>query len=65
MNNPANKVFLEASDVSSILGISISHAYKVIKQLNQKYSDKYISIRGKVNKKFLEDSYGISIPEED
>lgn len=51
----AEKMFYDASDVSVLLDISRSSAYRLIKQMNTELSDKgFIVIRGKVNKNFFE-----------
>ena len=49
------KKFLTATDVSDILGVSISMAYKVIKDLNTELkADGKIVIAGKVSKRYFE-----------
>lgn len=61
-NNPntkettTEKRFYTASDVSGILGISTSTAYREIKKLNDELKrDGYITISGKVPIKFFEE----------
>lgn len=50
-----DKNFLTADDVAQYMGISVSMAYKVIRKLNDELKDQgYITIRGKVNRRFFE-----------
>ncbi len=50
------KVFYKAKDVSSILGISRSSAYRIIKRLNDELSKLgMITISGKVSRKYFEE----------
>ena len=57
-----NEKFLEVGDVMRILGISISAAYKLMRQINSELEKKgYIVIRGKVSRKYFEERiYGMS-----
>ena len=49
------KMFYDAKDISGLLNVSKSSAYRIIKQLNTELDDKgYITIRGKVNKQYFE-----------
>ena len=54
------KVYLDAKDVSQIMGISVSTAYKVIRSLNDELSKNgYLVIAGKVSRRFFnEKCYG-------
>lgn len=46
--------FLEAKDVSELLNIAVSTAYKVMQDLNDELKrDGYITISGKVSKKYF------------
>lgn len=45
-----------AQEVAQILGVSESSAYKIIQKLNMELKEKgFITIRGKVPKKYLEE----------
>lgn len=49
------KQFLNATDVSEYMGISKPMAYKIIRKLNDELdSQGYITIAGKVSKKYFE-----------
>ena len=49
------KKFLNANDVAGCLDVSVSMAYKVIRQLNKELKEAgYITISGKVNKTYFE-----------
>jgi hypothetical protein len=54
------KRFLKAEDVSKELDISLSYAYKVIKQLNEELKAKgFITLSGRVSREyFYERVYG-------
>ncbi len=48
------KRFLNADDVASVLECSKSHAYQVMRQLNDELAKKgFIVVRGKVNAKYF------------
>lgn len=50
----AEKRFLTAADVSQIMECSISRAYTIIRQLNEKMIEKgYIVNRGRINAKYF------------
>lgn len=53
-------IFLTVNEVSALLGVSASYAYKVIAQLNKELKAKgFFVINGKVNKQyFSEKIYG-------
>ena len=57
-----SKVFITAEEMATILGISRPYAYKLIKQMNDELeSNKYITVPGKVSRKFFEEKfYGVS-----
>ena len=61
-NNMSEKLMMTANDVASILGISVGHAYKIIRALNAELESKgFITVAGKVptsmwNKKFFNES---------
>lgn len=53
------QMFIDATEVSKILKISKSYAYKVIKNLNEELKAKgYITIGGRVNKKYFIEKIG-------
>lgn len=62
MNN-TNKMYLTATEVSDILGVSKAYAYKVIRNLNSELKSKgYAVISGKVSTKYFEEKfYGFEI----
>ena len=56
----AECLFIKADEVVKILGVSQSEAYRIIKKLNEEMAEKgYITINGRVNRKYLEEQiYG-------
>jgi hypothetical protein len=58
----ATKSYLTAKDLSEFVGISIGHAYKLIRKLNQELASQgYLVIAGKVSRKYFETRwYGFS-----
>ena len=56
-----DKLFLTAKDVSMILEVSLSKAYRIIRALNEKLeAEGYIVVAGRVaRKRFEERCYGI------
>ena len=59
------KQILNVRDVMAVLEVSESKAYSIIKRLNKELTDKgYITIQGKVSRKFFEEKiYGVHIAE--
>lgn len=55
-----NSLFVTVHEVSEVLGVSRSSAYRIISQLNKELkSQGYLTINGKINKKyFYERIYG-------
>ena len=50
--------FMRAEDVAKELGISISHSYKVMQQLNKELKAKgYMTIAGRVNRKYFMEKF--------
>ena len=50
--------FMRVEDVAKELGISISHSYKVIQQLNKELKEKgYMTIAGRVNRKYFMEKF--------
>ena len=53
-----NQSFMRADEVAQELGISKSHAYKVIHGLNEELQEKgYLTISGRVNREFFREKY--------
>lgn len=51
----SNTLFYTAKDVSKILGVSETSAYRIIKKLNTELlSKEYIVIPGKISRKYFE-----------
>ena len=49
-----NKIYITAPELAEMLGISIGHAYKIIRGLNNELKkDGYIVISGKVPKEYF------------
>ena len=49
------KIYITAPEMAKMLGISIGHAYKIIRGLNEELKSKgYIVIAGKVSKGYFE-----------
>ena len=52
------KIFMRVDEVAEALGISKSHAYKVIHRLNDKLKEKgYLTISGRVNRNFFMEKF--------
>ena len=50
-----NKIYFTANELSDLLGVSVGHAYKIIRQLNRELEKEgYIVIAGKVPKRYFE-----------
>lgn len=50
----AECLFIKADEVVKMLGVSQSEAYRIIKKLNEEMAAKgYITINGRVNRKYL------------
>ena len=50
-----NKRFLNASDVSAYMGVSVPMAYKIIRRLNDELAAQgYITVAGKVSRAYFE-----------
>ena len=61
------KKFIRVDEVARELDISISHAYKIIRQLNEELKAKgFITIAGRVNRQYFNERlYGAERKEED
>lgn len=50
-----SKIYITASELAEMLGVSTGHAYKIIRRLNQELEkDGYIVIAGKIPTKYFE-----------
>ena len=50
--------FMRADDVARELGISRSHAYKIMQKLNAELKEKgYLTISGRINRKYLTEKF--------
>ena len=50
-----NKIYITAPEMAEMLGVSVGHAYKSIRSLNQELKNKgYIVIAGKIPKGYFE-----------
>ncbi|MCR5748360.1 MAG: ICEBs1 excisionase [Lachnospiraceae bacterium] len=50
-----NKIYLTANDLASMLDISVGHAYKIIRRMNNDLEKQgYLAISGKLPKKYFE-----------
>jgi ribosomal protein S25 len=50
------KSFLSAKDISLYMGVSLSMAYRIIRQLNEELSESgYITVAGKVSRSYFEE----------
>ena len=50
-----NKISLTASELAEMLGVSVGHAYKIIRKLNQELAEQgFLVIAGKVPRCYLE-----------
>ena len=48
------KIFMRVDEVAEALGISKSHAYKIVRQLNEEMAQMgYITVSGRVNRKYF------------
>lgn len=56
----SKKLFIKVDEIAEQLGVSKSHAYKIMQQLNDELSEKgFITVSGRVSRKyFYEKVYG-------
>lgn len=60
----ASGMFVRAEDIMGSLGVSRSHAYRLIKQLNSELESKgYMTISGRVSRKYYEERFYGLMPE--
>ena len=57
-----NKIYITASELPEMLGVSVGHAYKIIRKLNQELEKNgFLVIAGKVPRRYFEKRwYGFS-----
>ena len=57
-----NKIYITASKLADMLGVSVGHAYKLIRKLSQELEkDGFLVIAGKVPRRYFEKRwYGYS-----
>lgn len=60
-----NKIYITASELAEMLGVSVGHAYKIIRKLNQELEKNgFLVIAGKVPRRYFEKRwYGFSAQE--
>ena len=50
-----NKIYITASELSELLGVSLGHAYKMIRSMNKELKKSgYIIVAGKLPRKYFE-----------
>ena len=55
----ANKNFLTAEDVAEFIGVSVSTAYRIIREMNMELKAQgCITVAGKVNRNYFEKKVG-------
>ena len=57
------KLYITANELAEMLGVSVGHAYKIIRQLNRELEQQgFIVIAGKIPVKYFEKRwYGLSM----
>lgn len=57
-----NKIYITASELAEMLGVSVGHTYKIIRKLNQELEKNgFLVIAGKVPRRYFEKRwYGFS-----
>ena len=57
-----NKIYITASELAEMLGVSVGHAYNIIRKLNQELEKNgFLVIAGKVPRRYFEKRwYGFS-----
>ena len=49
-----NKIYITASELAEMLGVSVGHAYKIIRKLNQELEKNgFLVIAGKVPRRYF------------
>ena len=56
-----NELFMSATEISEVTGMSEAYAYKIIRELNKELEAKgYMTIRGRVSKDYFQERiYGV------
>ena len=50
-----NKIYITANELAEMLGVSVGHAYKLIRKLNQELEKEgFLVIAGKVSRRYFE-----------
>ena len=53
-----NKIYITANELAEMLGVSVGHAYKLIRQLNEELENSgFIVVAGKVPRAFWEKKF--------
>lgn len=53
-----NRIYLTASEIQDLLGVSRAKAYRIVKDLNEELAAKnYIVVAGRIPKKFFAERY--------
>lgn len=60
------KKFIRVDEVAEVLDVSVTHAYKIMRQLNEELKAKgYITVAGRVNRQYFNERlYGTERSEE-
>ena len=60
------KKFIRVDEVAEVLDVSVTHAYKIMRQLNEELKAKgYITVAGRVNRQYFNERlYGAERSEE-
>ena len=57
----AQELFYFVEDIMLLLGISRSHAYKIMKELNDElFSSGYHFVRGRVRRSYFDERFGLN-----
>ena len=57
-----NKIYITANELAEMLGVSVGHAYKLIRKLNQELEKEgFLVIAGKVPRRYFEKRAGQSV----
>lgn len=52
------KLMMSADEVAETLGVSISHAYKIVRALNKDLESKgFITVAGRVSRRYFEEKF--------
>lgn len=52
------KIYLTASEVAELLGVSMGHSYKLIQKMNKELKENgFLTVAGKVPRKYFEERY--------